>query len=161
MKPKKTNEEMNGVAEVELVYHNKVKAADRPKIVDSKGAYKILLEYWNKDAISLIEEFKVILMNRAGRLLGIYDLSKGGISATTVDPGLIYIAALKAAASSIILAQPPFRRDQPERRGRKVDRENKEWWGTAGHKGQRPSDHHARQLLFICRPGASIAPFFS
>jgi DNA repair protein RadC len=104
MKPKKTNEEMNGVAEVELVYHNKVKASDRPKIVDSKGAYKILLEYWNKDAIELVEEFKVMLLNRGGRLSGIVDLSKGGTSATIVDPKLVFAAALKAAASSIILA---------------------------------------------------------
>jgi DNA repair protein RadC len=104
MKPKQTNTETNGVAEVELVYHSKVKAADRPKVCSTAEAYKILLNHWNKDTIGLLEEFKVMLLNNRLGLLGIYDLSKGGFSATYVDPRLIYAAALKAAASSIILA---------------------------------------------------------
>jgi len=104
MKPKQTNTEQNGVAEVELVYHSKVKAADRPKVLSSEDAYKILLDHWNKDSIELLEEFKVMLLNQRGALLGIYDLSKGGITATFVDPRLIYATALKAEACSIILA---------------------------------------------------------
>ena len=45
-----------------------------------------------------------MLLNNNLSLLGIYELSKGGIAATFVDPRLIYAAALKAAATSIILA---------------------------------------------------------
>ncbi|HEV3413402.1 MAG TPA: JAB domain-containing protein [Puia sp.] len=104
MKPKQTNTEKSGVAEVELVYHSKVKAADRPKVDNTGAAYKVLLNCWNKDTIELLEEFKVMLLNNRLSLLGIYELSKGGISATFVDPRLIYAAALKAAATSIILA---------------------------------------------------------
>jgi|SRR5580692_7913671 DNA repair protein RadC len=104
MKPRQTNKAQSGVAEVELVYHNKVKAADRPKVLSTPEAYKILLDHWNKETIELLEEFKVMLLNRNLDLLGIYELSRGGISATYVDPRLIYAAALKAAASSIILA---------------------------------------------------------
>jgi len=104
MKPRQTNTGQSGVAEVELVYHSKVKAADRPKVITAEDAYRILLDHWNKETIELLEEFKVMLLNCSGNLLGIYDLSKGGISATFVDSRLIYAAALKAAASSIILA---------------------------------------------------------
>lgn len=104
MKPKQANAETNGVAEVQLVYHNKVRPSERPKVLSVEDAYRILLEHWNKETIELQEEFKVMLLNRNGGLLGIYDLSKGGISSTVVDARLIYAAAIKAAASSIILA---------------------------------------------------------
>ncbi len=104
MKPKQTEKAQPGVAEVELVYHSKVKAADRPIVMSAVDAYKILLDHWNTEAISLLEEFKVMLLATNNSLLGIYELSKGGISATVVDPRVIYAAALKAAASSIILA---------------------------------------------------------
>jgi DNA repair protein RadC len=104
MKPRQANTETNGVAEVELVYHSKVKAADRPKVITSNDAFRILLDHWNKETIELLEEFKVMLLNHRLALLGIYELSKGGLAATFVDPRLIYAAALKAAATSIILA---------------------------------------------------------
>jgi len=104
MKPRQTNEVQSGVAEVALVYHSKVKAADRPKVLTADDAYKILLAHWNKETIELFEEFKVMLLSTNASLLGIYELSRGGISATFIDPRLIYAAALKAAATSIILA---------------------------------------------------------
>src|SRR5579863_1892132 len=104
MKPRQTEKAQSGVAEVELVYHSNVKAADRPKVLTAADAYKILLDQWNKETIELLEEFKVMLLGCNGSLLGIYEVSKGGISATFVDPRLIYAAALKAAATSIILA---------------------------------------------------------
>jgi DNA repair protein RadC len=104
MKPRQTNTGQSGVAEVELVYHSKVKAADRPKVTSAADAYKILLEHWNKESIELFEEFKVMLLSTNASLLGIYEVSRGGISGTFVDSRLIYAAALKAAASSIILA---------------------------------------------------------
>jgi DNA repair protein RadC len=104
MKPRQTEKAQSGVAEVKLVYHSKVKAANRPKVLTAADAFKILLDQWNKETIELLEEFKVMLLGCNGGLLGIYEVSKGGISATFVDPRLIYAAALKAAATSIILA---------------------------------------------------------
>jgi DNA repair protein RadC len=104
MKPAKLEVNMNGVAEVELIYHNKVRAADRPKVVNSEEAYKVFLDDWNMGHINFLEEFKVMLFNQANRVLGIFAPSRGGIAATYVDPRLIYVAALRAAASSIIVA---------------------------------------------------------
>ena len=45
-----------------------------------------------------------MLLNRANKVLGIYPVSKGGVSGTLVDPKLIFSVALKCNASSIILA---------------------------------------------------------
>ena len=45
-----------------------------------------------------------MLLNRANRVLGIIEISTGGISGTVADPKLVFTAALKSAASSIVLA---------------------------------------------------------
>jgi len=45
----------------------------------------------------------VILLNRGNRVLGIISISQGGMTGTVADPKLIFVAALKAAASYIIL----------------------------------------------------------
>src|SRR5690606_5281370 len=81
-----------------------VKPSHRPKITSSKDAYEILLENWDEEKVEFVEQFKIVLMNRGNRVLGIYEVSTGGASATVVDPKLIFAAAIKTAASSIILA---------------------------------------------------------
>jgi len=91
------------VAEVQLVYKTKVKASDRPQIKVSVDAYQILQEHWNYEIIEFIEEFKIILLNRANRVLGIIPISLGGTSGTVVDPKVVFAAAIKSASSQIIL----------------------------------------------------------
>lgn len=92
------------VAEIELVYRNQVKPSERPAIKCSQDCYNILLDYWNDNSIELFEECKLVLLNQAGRVLGIIDLSAGGVTGTVVDAKLIFAAALKANAPRIILA---------------------------------------------------------
>jgi DNA repair protein RadC len=92
------------VSEVELVYRSKVKSTERPLVKDSKTAYGLLLRYWDLDKIELLEDFKILLLNQANRVLGIYPLSRGGITGTVADPRLIFGAAIKASATSIILS---------------------------------------------------------
>ncbi len=91
------------VAEVQLIYKSKVKACDRPKITTSADAFRVLQEHWNYEVIDFLEEFKIMLLNRANRVLGLVDISIGGISGTVCDPKVIFAAALKGAASGIIL----------------------------------------------------------
>ncbi|UCS94362.1 JAB domain-containing protein [Echinicola marina] len=91
-------------AEVKLTYRNKVKASERSKIGSSKDAYKLLLKNWDKDQIEFVEEFKVILLNSANQVLGIFNASVGGRSGTMADPRVIFAVALKTAANAIILA---------------------------------------------------------
>src|SRR5690554_7372815 len=92
------------VAEIQLSYKTKVKPSQRPKISSSKDAYSILLESWDEDKLEFVEQFKVILLSRANRVLGIYELSTGGVSGTVADPKLVFAAALKSNASAIILS---------------------------------------------------------
>jgi len=99
-----TDEICSGVSEVELVYRSKVKPSQRPVAKDSREAFIILLKTWDEAVIDLREEFKVMLLGTGGKILGIYKASTGGISETTVDIRLIFAAALKAAASSLIVA---------------------------------------------------------
>lgn len=91
------------VAEVQLVYKSVIKASHRPKISTSQDVYAVLQRHWNYDTIEYVEEFKIILLNRANRVLGIVDISVGGMAGTIADPKVIFTAALKCAASSIIL----------------------------------------------------------
>lgn len=91
-------------AEVELIYKTRVKPSDRPKVSTSHDAYAMLLNSWNSETLELHEEFKVLFLNRANKVLGLFILSKGGVSGTVADPKLIFSAALKANASGIILA---------------------------------------------------------
>lgn len=92
------------VAEVKLTYSTHVKPASRQWIKNSKDIYQILLQIWDAETVELREEFKILLLNRANRLLGFYNLSAGGVSGTVVDPKLVFSTALKANASGIILA---------------------------------------------------------
>lgn len=96
--------EWTQVAEIEIVYKTKVKPSNRPKITGSKDIYPLLLSIWDIDRIELQEEFIVLLLNRANRVLGVYHASKGGLTGTVADPRLILVAALKAGATSIILS---------------------------------------------------------
>ncbi len=92
------------VAEIELVYKTKVKASERPHIKSSSDAYEVLKQSWDENKIEFVEQFKVMLLNRANKVLGIYELSTGGISGTVADIRLIFAASIKSNASSIVLA---------------------------------------------------------
>lgn len=91
------------VAEVELIYKSKVKASDRPKVTTSLDAFKLFKQHWDKNKIEFIEQFKVLFLNRANKVLGIFELSTGGVTGTIADPKLIFMAALKLNACNIIL----------------------------------------------------------
>ncbi|MDB5277946.1 MAG: repair protein [Ferruginibacter sp.] len=92
------------VAEVELVYKTKVKAAERPLIKTSKDCYETLLKVWDKNKMEMQEEFKVLLINQANRVTGVYEASAGGLTGTVADPRLILAAAIKGLAVNIVLA---------------------------------------------------------
>lgn len=92
------------VAEIQLTYRSKVKASLRPKITSSKDCENILRQYWDEDKIDFIEEFKVILLNRANKPIGLYEVSNGSTTHTVVDPRLVFVAAIKANACAIILS---------------------------------------------------------
>lgn len=99
-----TKDKKRQVAEIQLTYKSKVKASERPKIANSKDAYEVFLENWDATKIEFVEQFKIMLTNRANKVLGIFELSSGGVSGTVADPKLIFAAAIKANACGLILA---------------------------------------------------------
>ncbi|GMQ31635.1 JAB domain-containing protein [Algoriphagus confluentis] len=96
--------ELGTVAEITIGYSSKVRASLRPKVTCSRQVYQVLLEFWNKDRIELVEDFHLMLLSRANRVLGICTISSGGTSGTVVDAKMVFATALKANASSMIVA---------------------------------------------------------
>lgn len=92
------------VSEVGLVYKSQVKASERPAVSDSKSTYELLKRNWDADKIELMEQFKILLLNQANKVLAISELSTGGITGTVADPKMIFMTALRANACNIILA---------------------------------------------------------
>lgn len=100
---KSRKETLGYVAEIKISYSNKISSKERPKITQSDDAIKIFHETWEEGTIGLYETFKILLLNRVNKVLGVFTVSKGGISGTIVDSKIIFATALKAAACSIIL----------------------------------------------------------
>jgi len=75
-------------------------ALQKKKITSSKDAYDAIYSLLSD---SHYEEFFIILMNRANRILGIHKVSEGGTSGTVVDPKRVFNLGLSQHASSMIL----------------------------------------------------------
>jgi DNA repair protein RadC len=96
--------ELFKVAEVQLSYKPHFNAQERPQISSSKQAYNLLMANWDMELINYIEQAKIILLNRNNRVLGIINLSTGGGASTVMDSRVIFATALKATATSLIVA---------------------------------------------------------
>lgn len=93
------------VSEIKVTYSPKVKAKDRYCIHDSKEAYDLLMkDAFREETLEYKEYVKVILLNRANRVLGIYPLSEGGMDTTVIDVRLILQVALLSHSTAFILA---------------------------------------------------------
>lgn len=74
---------------------------EKPKINSSKDAFDLL----KGEMMDLPkEEFWVLLMNRANRVIKKKRVSEGGVSGTVADPKIIYKMALEELATGIIVA---------------------------------------------------------
>ena len=49
-----------------------------------EDAFDIFMENWDQDSIEPNEEFKLILLTRSNKVLGIASISKGGISGNLI-----------------------------------------------------------------------------
>jgi DNA repair protein RadC len=74
---------------------------EKPKITGSKDAYDIV----KADLMDIShEEFWIVLLNRANRVIKKSQISQGGVAGTVADPKIIFKLALDELASGIILA---------------------------------------------------------
>jgi DNA repair protein RadC len=123
--PKLTN--INGVSEVILTHKTKVNPKDRSRVTSSKDAYNLLFDSWNKNTIEYFEEFKILLLNRSNAVLGIFSISKGGISGTVTDVRIIFQSVLKSNASGIIICHNhPSGNENPSDSDRRITQKIKE-----------------------------------
>ncbi|MEP2025829.1 MAG: JAB domain-containing protein [Reichenbachiella sp.] len=90
--------------EVQLVYYNKTKAIDRPKITCAKDAFDVFYHSWDKGQINLVEECKLMMLDNQLRVMSIASISKGGMTEAIVDPRIIFALALKRRSNMLILA---------------------------------------------------------
>jgi DNA repair protein RadC len=91
-------------AEIEIFYRSKVAAKDRVQIRHSADAFKLFWEHWDKNKIQYAEQFKIMLLNQKNAVLGIAEISTGGITSTIIDPRVVLQHALKSHAVGLILA---------------------------------------------------------
>lgn len=100
----KKYETSENLAEVKVKYSNKVKASDRIKVNSSRDADAVLRRAFNTDTMEYQEEFIILLLNRANKVLGWVKISSGGISSTVCDGKVIFAIALQTGASAVILS---------------------------------------------------------
>ncbi|ABQ06596.1 JAB domain-containing protein [Flavobacterium johnsoniae] len=103
MKTAAETQKLDIISEIELIYRSKVSASQRPQITSSRRAYELALQNWDENKIEFIEQCKIMLLSQSHKVLGIYEMSSGGIAGTVVDIRLLFTAALKAAAVNVIL----------------------------------------------------------
>jgi len=96
------NQNQEQISEIEVSYRP---AIGRKSIITSSlDAYTEIKQFFDADTLALQEQFVVMYLNRANRVIGIYPLSTGGITGTVADLRLIVSVALKTVATSIIMA---------------------------------------------------------
>ncbi|PRX39462.1 JAB domain-containing protein [Salegentibacter salegens] len=87
------------VNEIAISYSGSLKRNLLPKITSSRCAAELAFEQWNKNNIELQETFKIILLNNANKVKGIYELSNGGITGTLVDVRIGSVSSTLSASS--------------------------------------------------------------
>ncbi|EDM35967.1 DNA repair protein [Pedobacter sp. BAL39] len=92
------------IPEIKLMYNPRVKASDRPKVGNAKETYKIFIQDWNRHKIYLIEQFKILLIDKRMSVLGIVTIGSGGLDGVYVDPKMVFAPAIISGASAIVLA---------------------------------------------------------
>jgi DNA repair protein RadC len=89
-------------SEIKVSYSPKIKASDRKFVSSSEDATTYFRSIWSEH-MELREEFYILLLNRANKVLGWFQVSTGGMAGTVVDPKLVFSVALKCCAHAIIL----------------------------------------------------------
>lgn len=113
------------VSEIQVSYQ----PAGKPthKISCSKDAFDILINYYPQDTIHLKEHFVVLYLNNANKVIGVYRLSEGGMTATVADIRIVLAIALKVAAKGLIISHNhPSGEIQPSEADRNITRKLKD-----------------------------------
>ncbi len=92
------------IAEMSLAYKASHPVETLPSITSPQEAAEYLRSIWDKNTLELREEFIVVLLNNAKKVLGWSRISTGGSTATIVEPSAVFQTALLGRADSFICA---------------------------------------------------------
>lgn len=95
---------MKKVAEITITYKPKIKLSKLPEVFSAHEAHRLFIESWDIGKLYMVEQFKAMYLNNNGKVLGIFEVSSGGLTYTQVDARLIFLGAIKCCATTIILA---------------------------------------------------------
>lgn len=93
----------SNLSEIKIAYSTKVKFKDMQKITSSRDCESVLRNIWSPQ-LELREEFYLLLLNRANKVVGWHCISQGGLDSTVADIRIIFSITLKCVACGIIVA---------------------------------------------------------
>jgi len=88
---------------IRLVYSRNIPEKERVKITQSKDVVDLFRKIWSSQ-MEIREEFYVLLLDRANKVIGYHVLSQGGTAGTVVDTKILFALALESLSNSIIIA---------------------------------------------------------
>ena len=95
---------MPTITEVSLAYKASQPVETLPQIASPEEAAEYLQSIWDQGTLELREEFIVVLLNNAKKVLGWSRISSGGSTATIVEPSAVFQTAMLGKADSIIVS---------------------------------------------------------
>ena len=90
------------VRECSLTYNLACKTNELPTLNSSDKIYEYVRKVYGDDLVEY-ESFKVILLNRALRALGVVTVATGGVDNVSVNANRIYRAAILSNAALVVL----------------------------------------------------------
>jgi DNA repair protein RadC len=92
----------NTVGEVKISY--KTTGIPYAQLYSSRSAYEFLKTIWDADTLEYHESFCVLGLNQKNMICSYKFMSHGGLTATVVDPKMIFQFALLTNATALIIS---------------------------------------------------------
>lgn len=89
---------------ISVSFDKKVKKSELYTIRSSSDTADLLRNVFSADTFDWTEEFVIICMNRANKVVGFHKVASGGFSGVVADPKVILTVALQTCSSALILA---------------------------------------------------------
>lgn len=89
---------------IAVSWDKKLPNSDLIQIKSSADAANAFRTIFNKDTFHWQEESMILCLNHANKVTGYFKISSGGMTSTIIDVRMVFTVALKALATSIIIA---------------------------------------------------------
>jgi DNA repair protein RadC len=93
---------ISGAAEMKISYSSK--KVEFGAVTGAYDVQKYLRQVWGKGTIEHRESFKLVCLNQAAEILGVFNVADGGVAGVSVDLKVLFQAALLSNSTSIIVA---------------------------------------------------------